>query len=84
MNYKSLLLEWSQQEKKKIEFRVSDVPTKNHVRQYRVDVFVESEPYASAVDFTIKGAEKLASAKTWDILKGTVENFCLQKRKELL
>lgn len=68
-NYKSRLLEWSQQEKKKLEFRIAEVPYKNNVKQYRCEVFINDEAYASAIDFTIKGAEKLASAKTWEMLR---------------
>jgi ribonuclease-3 len=81
MNYKSLLLEWSQYAKNKIEFKVSDVSVKSHLRQYEVEVTIDGKPYASAVDFTIKGAEKLAAAKTWTMLEDIVKDFYAQKRK---
>ncbi|MDR0364225.1 MAG: ribonuclease III [Bacteroidales bacterium] len=68
-NYKSRLLEWSQQEKKKLEFKVSDIPYKSNIKQYKVEIFIDEEPYASAIDFTIKGAEKLAAGKTWEMLE---------------
>lgn len=82
LNFKSLLLEWSQQEKRKLEFRVSDCPSKGNVKQYKVEVFIDEEPYASSIDYTIKGAEKLAAGKTWDMLKEQNENFPASGRRE--
>jgi len=82
VNYKSLLLEWSQFEKNKVEFRSSTLFTKNRIRQYKVEIFIDDFPYASAVDYTIRGAEKMASAKTWGMLEETVQKFYLQKKKE--
>ena len=81
VNYKSLLLEWSQYEKNKLEFRASTLFQKGRARQYKVEVFIDDFPYASAVDYTIRGAEKLASAKTWEMLEETVQEFYSQKRK---
>jgi len=81
VNYKSLLLEWSQYEKNKLEFRASTLFQKGHARQYKVEVIIDDFPYASAVDYTIRGAEKIASAKTWEMLEETVQEFYSQKRK---
>jgi ribonuclease-3 len=82
MHYKSLLLEWSQYEKNKLEFRASAIPVKNRGKQYQVEVIIDGFPYASAVDYTIRGAEKLAAAKTWEMLEETVQEFYSQKRGE--
>jgi len=81
VNYKSLLLEWSQFKKNKVEFRTSTILTKNRIRQYKVEVFIDDLPYATAIDYTIRGAEKLAAAKTWEMLEETVQEFYLQRKK---
>lgn len=83
VNHKSLLLEWSQYKKKKVEFRASLLPLKNRIKQYKVEVIIDDSPHASAVDYTIRGAEKLASVKTWDMLEETEKEFFSQKKSEL-
>jgi ribonuclease-3 len=82
VNYKSLLLEWSQYKRNKLEFRLSTLFTKNRARQYKIEIFIDDFPYASAIDYTIRGAEKLAATKTWEMLEETVQEFYLHKRKE--
>ena len=79
INYKSLLLEWSQYEKNKVEFRASTL-LNNHPKQYKVEIIIDDFQYASAIDYTIKGAEKLAAAKTWEMLEETVKEFYSQKK----
>jgi ribonuclease-3 len=80
MNYKSLLLEWAQYKRTKVEFRVSNLFLKNRIKQYKVDVLIDNTPYASAVDYTIRGAEKLAAEKTWEMLEESVKEFYSQKK----
>jgi ribonuclease-3 len=82
INYKSILLEWSQYEKKKVEFRASILPLKNRTKQYKVEVIIDDFSYATAIDYTIRGAEKLASAKTWEMLEETTKEFYSQKMSE--
>lgn len=68
LNYKSKLIEWSQKERKIIEFNtVTEVGTGSN-KQYIVEVRVESEIYATGQDFSIKGAEKIAAEKAYSIL----------------
>ena len=80
INYKSLLLEWSQYEKNKVEFHHSLLFLKNRKKQYKVEVIINDIHYASAIDDTIRGAEKLAAEKTWKMLDETVQKFYLQKQ----
>jgi len=82
INYKSLLLEWSQYEKNKVEFHHSLLFLKNRTRQYKVEVIINGFHYASAIDDTIRGAEKSAAEKTWEMLEETVQEFYSQKRKD--
>lgn len=74
LNYKSKLLEWTQHNKKKLELKVLEIPMKDKKKQYKITVFIDNKELASAIDFSIKGAEKTAAAKTWEILetKGSV------------
>lgn len=81
INYKSLLLEWAQYEKNKVEFHPSTLYRQNRSRQYKVEVIINGFQYASAIDDTIRGAEKSAAAKTWEMLEETVQEFYSQKRK---
>ncbi len=68
LNYKSRLLEWSQKEKKPVEFRVVSEEGAGHKKQYMVEVLMEGEALCTAVDFSIKGAEQLAAGKAFEII----------------
>ncbi|MDD4847657.1 MAG: ribonuclease III [Bacteroidales bacterium] len=71
LNYKSKLLEWSQHNKKKLEFRLMDTSMKGKKKNYKVTVFVDNTELATSFDFSIKSAEKAAAAKSWEILSDT-------------
>ncbi|MDR0969762.1 MAG: ribonuclease III [Lentimicrobiaceae bacterium] len=71
-NFKSRLLEWSQKEKKHVDFNVTE-SGESHNRLYEVQVRIENKDYGKASDFSIKGATQLASEKTWHILFGDPE-----------
>lgn len=62
-NFKSKLIEWSQKEKKEVEFRVISEKGKKNKHQYEVEVYVDDEPISRGIDFSIKGAEKIAAEK---------------------
>lgn len=68
LNYKSKLLEWAQHNKKSLVFKLSDTPFKDKKKQYKITVFIDNKEIASAIDFSIKGAEKTAASKSWDVL----------------
>ncbi len=65
VNYKSRVLEWAQKEKRQLVFKVIDEIGERQGKQYLVAVFVDDKKIAQAQDYTIKGAEKLASEKAW-------------------
>jgi ribonuclease-3 len=62
-NFKSKLIEWSQKEKKEVEFRVISEKNKKNKHQYEVEVYVDEKPISRGIDFSIKGAEKIAAEK---------------------
>jgi ribonuclease-3 len=67
-NFKSKLIEWSQKEKKEVDFRVVSEKGEKNKHQYEVEVYVDDEPVSRGIDFSIKGAEKIAAEKACNLL----------------
>jgi len=67
-NFKSKLIEWSQKEKKEVEFRVISEKGDKNKHQYEIEVFVDEQPVSRGIDFSIKGAEKIAAEKACNLL----------------
>lgn len=67
-NFKSKLIEWAQKEKHSVEFRVISEAGEKNKRQYEVEVFVEGKGVSKGIDFSIKGAEKIAAEKACGVL----------------
>ena len=65
VNYKSKLVEWGQKEKKSVEFKVVEEIGEGFKKQFLVRIFVDGEVIESSQDFSIKGAEQLASEKAF-------------------
>jgi ribonuclease-3 len=68
-NFKSKLIEWSQKERKTIEFNVITEVGTGSSKQYIVEVSVNQNLYATGQDFSIKGAEKIAAEKAFTMLQ---------------
>lgn len=70
-NFKGRLIDWCQRNHKTIAFeQLRDIiqgPNNRH--QYECRVCIDGEPGASAIDYSIKGAEQLAAEKTYKQLK---------------
>ena len=69
INFKSRILEWSQKKKHNIEFKVAGTKGAGFDKLYQIKLFVDDKEYAEACDYSIKGAEQLASEKAWHILE---------------
>lgn len=67
-NFKSKLIEWAQKEKKEIDFNVIDEIGEGYKKQYKVGIMIDNKQIATAYDFSIKGSEKIASEKAYNIL----------------
>lgn len=67
-NFKSKLIEWAQKEKKEVEFRVISERDEITNKQYEVEVYVDEDPISRGIDFSIKGAEKIAAEKACKFL----------------
>lgn len=69
VNYKSKLVEWGQKEKKSVDFKVVEEIGEGFKKQFLVRIFVEGEVIESGQDFSIKGAEQIASEKAFTKLQ---------------
>ena len=70
VNFKSKLLEWSQKHKKNTVFKMLEEIGEGHKKQFHVQIVIDEQPYADAIDRSIRGAEQLAAEKTWKLLFG--------------
>jgi len=70
VNFKSKLLEWSQKHKKSTSFKMLEEIGEGHKKEFHVQVVIDEQPYADAIDRSIRGAEQLAAEKTWKLLFG--------------
>ncbi len=68
-NFKSRLIEWSQKEKKIIEYRMTNEIGEGYNKQYEVELYIDDALHATARDYSIKGAEKRVSEMTWVAIK---------------
>ena len=68
VNYKSKLVEWGQKEKKSVDFKVVEEIGDGFKKQFMVKLFIEGEVVESGQDFSIKGAEQIASEKAFSKL----------------
>ena len=70
VNFKSKLLEWSQKNKRKLVYKSLGEIGEGQKREYHMQVVIDDKPYGDAIDRSIRGAEQLASEKTWHLLFG--------------
>ena len=63
VNHKSALLEYCQKEKLDLEFRVINELGSGYKKQFEVEIYIQGEAKEKGLDFSIKGAEKLAAEK---------------------
>jgi ribonuclease III len=68
-NFKSKLIEWSQKEKKVLDFKMINELGEGYNKQYEVVVYIDEKTFGKARDFSIKGAEQLAAEKTLNLIQ---------------
>lgn len=71
ISHKSALLEHCQKEKLELEFKLVNEIGSGYKKQFEVEIFIDGESKGKAQDFSIKGAEKLASEKVFNQLNST-------------
>lgn len=64
-NYKSKLIDWCQKERKKVDFRVESSTRQGSKKLYKVEVRVDGEVWASAMEHSVKSAEQLAAENAY-------------------
>lgn len=69
VNFKSQMIEWSQKEKIPVEFKVVKEIGNGYGKQYVVELLVEGALYGEGTDYSIKGAEQIASGKAIERLE---------------
>lgn len=67
LNYKSKIIEWTQKEKKQVEFCVVEEVGTGYKKQYVVELRVEGEAVGTGRDFSIKGAEQQAAMRAYEL-----------------
>jgi ribonuclease-3 len=68
VNFKSKLIEWSQKERREVDFNVVTEVGNGNSKQYIVEIKVDNNLCAIGQDFSIKGAEKIAAEKAYSSL----------------
>lgn len=68
ISHKSALLEYCQKEKLDLEFRLINEIGNGYKKQFEVEIFINGESKDKALDFSIKGAEKLAAEKVYNLV----------------
>ncbi len=68
VNFKSKLLEWTQKQRKHLDFRLMDESMENHRKIFHVQIFIDDKGYAECSDFSLKRAEQIAAEKTYNML----------------
>lgn len=64
-NYKSKLIDWCQRERKKVDFRVESSTRQGSKKLYKVEVRVDGEVWAAAMEHSVKSAEQLAAENAY-------------------
>lgn len=60
-NYKSIMNQWAQKERKSLEFKVLEENGKNHEKKFTIALLVDGREEARATHFSKKTAEKIAA-----------------------
>ncbi|MEJ2594695.1 MAG: ribonuclease III [bacterium] len=68
ISYKSRILEWAQKEKRDISFEVVEEIGEKQNKQFKVAVKLDGKTAAESIDYSIRGAEKIAAEKAWNQL----------------
>jgi ribonuclease-3 len=76
INFKSKLIEWSQKEKKQLDFAILNEIGDGYNKQYEIVIRIDGVDYGTARDFSIKGAEQLAAEKSYSLLQ---EKFLVEE-----
>ena len=69
LNFKSLLIEWSQKEGKQLIFEIIEEKGKRHQKEFTAQVIIDGGPLAMGYGFSKKKAEQSAAQKACELLE---------------
>lgn len=69
VSYKSKMIEWAQKEKRELQFELVEEIGEKQQKQYIVAVKLDGVSISQSQDYSIKGAEKLAAEKAYQLLE---------------
>ena len=67
------MIDWGQREKKPIGFNVVEVVGSGYMKQYIVEVLIDSVAVAKGQDYSIKAAEQQAAENAYKQMKSNCE-----------
>ncbi|NND76710.1 MAG: ribonuclease III [Flavobacteriales bacterium] len=67
-DYKSMLQEWTQKKKKRVEYRCEEVTIGEDEKKFEATVFIDEEPFGNGRAGSKKNAEKRAAKQAWSKL----------------
>ena len=76
-NYKSILLQWGQKNKKVIDFRLIEEYSERNVKYFKVGLYIDEELIVDSINLTKKKAEQMASEKAITHLQLNIWDFKL-------
>lgn len=65
VNFKSKVIEWTQKERKQLQFSILEEVGSGYKKQYIVEVIIDGVSMSNGQDYSIKGAEQNAAEKAW-------------------
>lgn len=68
-NFKSILLQWGQKNKKSIDFRLIEEYSEKNIKYFKVGLYIDEELIVEATNLTKKKAEQMVSEKAIELLK---------------
>ena len=67
-NYKSMLIEWSQRESRKLSFDIIDERGKRHQKEFIAQITIDEQGFATGSGYSKKKAEQAAAQKACELL----------------
>ncbi|MEI6434503.1 MAG: ribonuclease III [Bacteroidota bacterium] len=72
VNFKSRIIEWTQRERKQVQFSVVNEIGAGYKKQYVVELSIDGLTVERGQDYSIKGAEQNAAEKSWQKINSAI------------
>lgn len=64
-DYKSMLQEWTQKNRKRVEYKCKEVSVGQEQKKFEAEVYIDEESFGKGLASSKKNAEKMAAKKAW-------------------